>query len=139
MDGPRTEAGCCIASREVLSLLTLVVRNGSSFSIHGQGSPHEQPGGAAEPREDGIVTLPRQKGTATIASRKRSDPGVTDQNWVGLISHLCLTAAYIILQRYEAWKQAGRIWHDHAADRTGKKHATGARRRLVEALRRLVS
>lgn len=47
-----------------------------------------------------------------LASRKGSHPGVTDETWGRLISHLCWTGSYLLLQRYAAWKQNRRTWID---------------------------
>ena len=58
-----------------------------------------------------------------LASRKGSHPGVTEETWGRLISHLCWTGSYVLLQRYAAWKQNGRTWN-------GRRRANAVRRIL---------
>ncbi len=60
-----------------------------------------------------------------LASRKGSHPGVTDETWGRLISHLCWTGSYLLLQRYAAWKQNGRTWTAPRRTRTRKPRQPG--------------
>ena len=70
----------------------------------------------------------------SLASRRGSHPGVTDESWGRLVCHLCWTTSHHLLTRYGLWKSHGRRWPEGTTGPRGPSSSNGSWWRRLRGL-----